>query len=121
MENDMSLRFLLELQKLNVEDQGGVRWDDPRMTSGAVRVIGAAGERGAFTDRHLGDTFIPSLDDLSFSDLELERLFAVPRRIELLAVGQGAGVVHDHGLSCPWIGAAITLSGGLHVDSHDEI
>ena len=48
----------------------------------------------SLTNAHAEDSLLPALDDLTHADLELEGLAAVIARVELLAVGQGARVVH---------------------------
>lgn len=57
---------------------------------------------------------------LAFSDFEVEGLGSVPRRIDLLPVGQGEGVVAGHGLAGFGEGGAVTLGHGLDLNAHDD-
>merc|ERR1719158_1692677 len=50
---------------------------------------------------HAKNTFLPSLDDLSNSNLELEWLTSVITGVKLLAVLQGSCVVHLQHISIP--------------------
>lgn len=65
------------------------------MAVAAVRVVWGARQGGSLADAHLGHPLVPALDDLSHSQPELERHSAVPGRVELGAVFEGARVV-DH-------------------------
>ena len=47
---------------------------------------------------HPGDTFIPAADDFAAAEREDEGLSAILARVEFLAVGGPAGVVHAHAL-----------------------
>lgn len=48
---------------------------------------------------YLSDAFVPALDNLALSNLELEGLAPIAGRIELLSVGQRARVMDNHGLT----------------------
>src|SRR5262249_55472635 len=56
-------------------------------------------------DFHRGDAFVPAGNDTLLTNRKLERLVAVDRRVELLALGaifvKPSGVVHDAGLTRP--------------------
>jgi hypothetical protein len=51
-----------------------------------------------------------TLDDLSFSNHKGKRLAALDRGIELLSVGELAGVVGDNSLSLGWVSGAYIRS-----------
>jgi len=110
---------LLDLQKLHVEVEGGIGRDGPRMTPLTVRVVGRTDEVGPFADAHLGHPFVPSSNHLTLSNLELERLSSVSRRVKLLAIGQGPGVVDNDRLSLFGIVGSVTRFNNLDFDSHD--
>src|SRR5580704_7807067 len=93
----------LHLEQFDVEDQRGVGRDD---AAGAARPVAELGrdDQGALAaDLHAGDALVPAGDDLMPAERELERLAAVERAVELLALGailvEPAGVVHDAGLT----------------------
>ena len=90
--------FSLNVDQLNIEDQGRIGRDDAARPAVAVRVVGRAGQLGALALGQLGKALIPRLDDLAHADREAEGVVAVAGRVELLAVRQGAGVVGDDGL-----------------------
>lgn len=110
---------LLESEKFDVEDQGGVWRNRAGMAAGSVGVVGCTGKCSPFADRHLGHTLIPPRDYLALADSELERLSAITRRIELSAVGQRTGVMHDNGLAVSRIGRTISLLDCFDVHAHD--
>ena len=77
---------LLDLKELNVEDEGGVGGDETRVASLSVAVVTADGEDGPLSKGHLGDTLVPTFDDLTNTDLGHEWLAAIPGGVELLVV-----------------------------------
>ena len=80
------LACLLDLKELNVEDEGGVGGDETRVASLSVAVVTADGEDGPLSKGHLGDTLVPTFDDLTNTDLGHEWLAAIPGGVELLVV-----------------------------------
>jgi len=64
-------------------------------------MCGRDGQTAAATHLHPRDTVVPALDDLAGAQTEVERLAAVPRRVEL-AVGAPCDthVVHLHDAAC---------------------
>jgi hypothetical protein len=78
------------------------------MATRAVGIVWAAHQLGTGSDRQLRNALVPAFDDLSFADHKFEGFAAGPRRIELLAVVQGADVVDHHGLAGFWVGATWT-------------
>src|SRR6185312_11496004 len=90
-------------QELDVEHQRRVRWDD---AAGAGRAVAERGrdDQGALAaDLHRSDALVPALDDAAAADRKLERLVAVMRTVEFLALHavdvEPAGIVHDGGLA----------------------
>jgi hypothetical protein len=65
------------------------------------------------THAHAQDALLPALDDLADADLELEWLAPVVAGVELLAVLQGAGVVHRQHV--PVLGHPLAHLGLAHV------
>src|SRR5947199_391245 len=86
-------------QQLHGEDQRGVRGDQAAGAAGAVAEVGGDDEGALFADFHGGYAFIPSLDDLALAEEELEGVVAIAGAVELLSVGEPAGVVDAHGLA----------------------
>src|SRR5580704_15771028 len=93
----------LHIEQFDVEDQRGVGRDD---AAGAARPVAELGrdDQGALAaDLHAGDALVPAGDDLMPPERELERLTAVERAVELLALGailiEPACVMHDAGLT----------------------
>ena len=52
------------------------------------------GQRSLLTDAHVQEALVPTLDDVSGSELEGERRVALEARVELLAVLEGSTVVN---------------------------
>ena len=53
---------------------------------------------------HADDALVPALDDRALAEREVERFFALPRRVEHLAAAvQRADVVDRHRLARPWL------------------
>jgi len=110
---------LLNTKKFHIEDQRGVGWNDSWITLGPISIVGTAGELGSLPDTHLSNTLIPSLDDLSLSQLELEWGSPVPGGVKLLAIGQGPRVVDNNCLARLGEGASIPLLNGVNCNAHD--
>ena len=63
--------------------------------SAAVSVLGLNSKRPLITRAHVQQSLIPTLDHLSLANVEVKRLTAVVRGVELAAVsGESAAVVH---------------------------
>src|SRR5205085_3678381 len=80
---------LLDLQQVDVEDERLVRPDRRRLTLRPVRHVGRDDELAAPADLHSDDALVPPGDDHAGTQLELERLVAVPRGVELLPARPG--------------------------------
>ena len=87
---------LLEVDKLDIEDEGGVLGDDSWDAGSAISVGSGAGEGSLLALLELSDTFVPALDDLAYTDNEVERVSSLDRGVENGAVGEATGVVHEH-------------------------
>src|SRR5215471_14933610 len=89
---------LLHLQELDVEDQGGVGRDRPGRAAGAIAELWRDRQSPLAADLHAGHALVPAGDDLLGTERKLERLAAIDRAVELLALGavirQPPGVVH---------------------------
>src|SRR5580698_3412340 len=94
---------LFDAEQLDVEHQRGVGRNDAAGAAGAVAELGRNDQRALAADFHGRDAFVPAGDDLVQADLELERLVAIDRGVEFLALGgvliKPAGVMHDAGLA----------------------
>src|ERR1700722_6678988 len=93
----------LHAEQFDIEDQRRVRRDDAAGAAGAVAERRRNDQRALAADLHRGDALVPPGDHLPAADRKLERLTAVDRGVELLALGavliEPAGVVHDAGLA----------------------
>lgn len=111
---------LLDLEALDVEDQGGVGWD-AREGLGAVGEVGGNGDSALTTDGHAGDTNVPTLDDLASAELEGERLALLVAVKDLAVLLELANVAHADAvatLGC-WAGAELLVVNGHAVDDLD--
>src|SRR6202035_5407839 len=115
-EKARNIAALYDVEQLDVEDQRGVWRNDAAGAAGAIAELGRNDQRALAADLHGRDAFVPAGDDLVQADLELERLVAVDRGVEFLALGgiliKPSGVMHDAGLAGFWRGAGA----GLGVD-----
>src|SRR5947209_2573258 len=85
----------VDREQVDHEDERLVRRDDTAGAARAVRHRRRDGQLAAAADFHPLHAGVPAGDHLALAELELERLAAVPRRVELLAVGErDADVVH---------------------------
>jgi len=87
---------LLEAQQLDVKDELGVWRDTAGHSLGPVAQLGRDGQLGPLALGHLADALVPAGDHLLFAEVKLERLPPVPRRVDLLPVGEGEDVVAGH-------------------------
>src|SRR6202161_1402201 len=96
--NRAAVATLFDAEEFDAEDQGGVRRNDAAGAAAAVAELGRNDQRALAADLHGRDAFVPAGDDLMQADLELERLVAIDRGVELLALGavlvKPAGVMH---------------------------
>src|SRR6188768_972760 len=90
--------YLLHSEQLHLEHQGRVRGNDRRITIGAVGQRRRHPELALAADLHAHHALVPTLDHAALADREGERLAAVARAVELVAVGEPARVVHRAGL-----------------------
>src|ERR1019366_2610941 len=84
-------------------------WNDPGITLFSVGQVWRNAELALASDLHAGYTFVPALDDLAGSELELKRFAGPDRAVELLAVGEPAGVIDFDVLSGLGDGAGANL------------
>src|ERR1700710_228078 len=73
-------------QQFDVEHQRGVGWNDAAGAAGAVAERGRNDQGALAADLHGGDAPPPAADDRSLADRKLERLVAVDRGVEFLAL-----------------------------------
>src|SRR6185437_3680869 len=107
---------LFHRQQFHVEHQCRVRRDDAAGAARAVAERRRDDERALAADLHGGDALVPTLDDLARADRKIERLVAIDRGVEFLALRavlvEPAGVMHLDGLAALRRGA----SAYFHVD-----
>jgi hypothetical protein len=110
---------LLDLNTLDVEDQGGVLGDAGERLR-AVGVVGRDGDTSLTTNLHAGNTDVPALDDLTGTELEAEGL-ALLVGVEDLAVLELADVAHTDAVTllCGGAGAGLLVVDGDAVDGLD--
>lgn len=94
---DNRARSLFDLEQLDVEDQLGVGGNAGEGLL-AVSKLGRNGETALSTGGHAGNTDVPTLDDLTTSELEGERL-ALLVGVEDLAVLKLADVAHGNSVT----------------------
>ena len=109
---------LADFDEFHVENEYGVGGDASGYALGAVALVRGDGQLGALALGHLGQALLQAGDHLSLSDLELEWLVPVPGGVNLLAVGQGKGVVTGHRLLGFGKGDAIARLEGLDFNAH---
>lgn len=86
----------MDLEQLNLEDEGGLGGNDGREAAGTVSKLVGDGETGLLANAELGNTLVPALDDSSDADLGLEGATAgLAGRVELAAVSEGSGVYDE--------------------------
>ena len=89
---------LLDAEQFHFENEGAACGDVAYRTLAVSQIVG--NDEAVFgAHLHQLQTFIPTLDYLMSTYHEGERLVAVEATVELLAVDEGAGVVHLYGLS----------------------
>ena len=87
----------VDRQQIDDEHEWLVRSDHAARATGAVGHCRGDREPAPAPDSHALHALVPARDHLSLAELELERLAAVPRGVELLAGREGgADVVHRH-------------------------
>lgn len=102
----------VNLQEFNVEHKSGHWWNETWEASVTISHHWRNGQSGLFTKGELGKTLVPTLNDHTLADSELERLVSVVRRVELLTVGQGTSVVD--GQEIAGLREGFTVSWGEH-------
>src|SRR5579863_5842988 len=103
----------LHVEQFDVEDQGRVRRYDAAGAARAITELRRNDQSALAADFHRGDTFVPARNHLALSDRKLERIVAIDRGVELLALlailVEPAGVMHDANLAGLWRGAGAYL------------
>src|SRR5262245_3715306 len=88
------LGSFLDGEQLDFEDERGVGRDDVAGAALAVGQVRRNGQLALAADFHAGDAFVPALDHFAPAKRKIERHVAVFAAVELLTVGQPAGVMH---------------------------
>merc|ERR1711998_248880 len=112
------IRNSVDLQKLDLEDELGVGWNNSASAPRAVAVVRGDGQLRLLAYGHLHDALVPSFDHLPDADGELEGLAAVAGGVELATVGERSCVVHCELVALLGERDAITGLGYLVCDSH---
>src|SRR5690349_10930287 len=89
---------LANREQLHFEHQSRIRRYDAARAARAVAELRRNGELAFAADFHAAHAFVPAADHFAAAEREHERLAAIFARVELLAVGEPAGVVHAHAL-----------------------
>src|SRR3954470_12962373 len=101
-----------DLQRVNDEDERGVRGDRRRLPLRAVGELGRDGQLAATARLDADEPLVPALDHHALAEREVEWLAVVPRGVELLAgVVEDADVLHRE---------LVALLGGLAL-AHDDV
>eukprot|EP00966_Prymnesium_polylepis_P306714 7087444-Prymnesium_polylepis.1 len=82
-----------ERYQLDVEDQGGVGWDDTTSAAAPVSEVGRDLEQALLAHLHIEQRLVPALDDLAHPRHERQRRATSVRGVKALAIEQEAGVV----------------------------
>src|SRR5690606_23065921 len=77
------------VHEVDDEDERLAALDRAAGATVAVAQVRRDGDLAPAADLHAEQALVPALDDLADTDREVERLTAVPRRVELLARGPG--------------------------------
>lgn len=104
--------WLPHAQQVDHEDQGLAAFDDPAGALLAVSQMGRNRHPAPTADPHTGHALVPTLDHLTGTEAELERLVAIPGGIELLLSRPGHPYVMDRDLLAP---------AGLFSVANDEV
>lgn len=106
-----------ERKELNLEHQSGVSRDQPSNFLVTVGVSWRTSQSGFLADAHLGDTLVPTPNDLSFSQDELEWFSTISGAVKLLAVEESANIVDGDFVSRLWL-LAISWCYGFNLQGH---
>ena len=82
-----------DLNKLNLEDKGGVTWDFGRRSHGSVGVIGFNGEFSSLAELHAHDSDVPTVDNLANTNGHFQG-FLILGAIENSTVCESTSVVN---------------------------
>ena len=115
---DSYLVHCSEIDKLDLEDESSVGWDNATGTCGTVAEGGRNGELGLLTLGELGDALVPSLDDLADTEHELNGLSTGDAGVKDLTILQGASVVDLDLCAGLGLGATISLAQKFDVQTH---
>jgi hypothetical protein len=85
--------FSGDAEQLDLEHQRRIRRDHAARAARAIREVRRNGELALAADFHAGDALVPASDHLPPAEAEFERIVAIDARVELLAVGEPAGVM----------------------------
>lgn len=109
---------LLDLQKLDIEDERAIRGDTGDALASVCKVGGDC-ETTLTADRHAHDTDVPALDDLALTDLEGERRTLLVG-VEDLAVLELSDIAHAN-LVAVLDGAASADLSVVNGDARDDL
>src|SRR5260370_1226042 len=85
----------LDLEQLDNEGEFGIGRDDAAGALFAVSQVGGNDELALAADLHAGHALVPTLDDAIGAELKRKRPAAIDAAVELRAVFERAGVVHN--------------------------
>src|SRR5512139_3944402 len=88
-----------DTEQLNIENQGGIRWNHAASPLCTITELGRNGQLSLPSHFHTLDALVPSLDDASGTQRKRKRLASVHGTVEFLPIFQPACVMHSDGLS----------------------
>src|SRR5262249_10110105 len=103
---------LLDVDQLDLEDERRLRRDRGRLTLFAIGKLGGDDQLALAAPLPAGNAFVPALYHLAGAECEVDGLAAIERAVELLAVGERAGIVDGDRL------ASLRRGPGAHLPLH---
>src|SRR5215469_13885190 len=88
-----------DLEQFHVENERRIWGDHAASPTASIAQFRRNSQLPLSTDFHSPHTFIPAFDNLPRAESKPERLAAIHRAVELLAIGQPSGVMYFHGLA----------------------
>src|SRR3989338_4192870 len=122
----ISAAGLIYAQQFHIEQQRRIRWNRLARAHWSITQVRGDNQRALSADLHACHPLIPALDDAPRAERKIERLVAVARAVELLAlvvgsrfVVQPSGVMHRYVVPCGCFGAFTQLGVGFGQFGHD--
>jgi len=110
----------INLEELDFEAQGSIRWDDWWEATCSVCVVRRHCKYSFLASGKLGSTFVPSFDDFADADLRNERIVPISTGIELLPIVKSSNIVNRNFIAFSGEIAIIARLNSFDGDAHDE-